>query len=241
MNVTAILVHGAWADASSWSKVIIQLQAKGVEVYGVQLPLTSLKDDIEATRRCIKAVTAGPVVLVGHSYGGAVITGAGLGEQKVQALVYISAFGPDAGENLDSLSKQGPASPGAAAISPDAEGFLWIGREKFREAFAADATESEAYVMAAVQRPLRVSCFVDRSEAPAWKTVPSWYLIATNDMMISPQAQLFMADRMGATIKQVPSSHAVMISYAQAVTDVIMLAVNAVDAARPRLGCESPA
>lgn len=146
-NVNVLLVHGAWSDGSCWAKVIPLLQSRGLNVIAAQIPLTSLEDDIAVTRRLL-SMQAGPTVLVGHSYGGAVITGAATGTPHVKALVYITGFGLDEGESLASLSKQGPPSPGSTAIAPDGHGFLWINRDGFHEAFAADATATEAAVMA---------------------------------------------------------------------------------------------
>jgi pimeloyl-ACP methyl ester carboxylesterase len=222
-SVNVVLVHGAWADGSCWSKVIPLLQAKGFNVTAAQIPLTSLEDDIAVTRRLLSMQT-GPTVLVGHSYGGAVITGATTDIPDVKALVYITAFGLDEGESLDSLSKQGPPSPGAASIYPDTNGFLWINRDGFHEAFAADASATEAAVMAAVQRPLSIASFTGKEGVPAWKTIPSWYLVCTNDHMIPPPAQEFLAKRMGATVMSVPSSHAPFVSHPHEVADIIALA-----------------
>jgi pimeloyl-ACP methyl ester carboxylesterase len=205
--------------------VILLLRAKGITVTAAQIPLTSLADDITVTKRLLSSQT-GPTVLVGHSYGGAVISGAAEGVPQVKALVYITAFGLDAGESLDSLSKQGPPPSGAAAVEPDAFGYLWINRKKFHEAFAADATEDEAAVMAAVQRPLSVAGFTDKAGQPAWKHLPSWYLVCTNDQMIPPPAQEFLAGRMHAIQKSVASSHAPFVAHPQAVADIIIEAVK---------------
>ncbi len=221
-----VLVHGAWADGSSWSKVIPLLDKKGWNVTAVQLPLTSLQDDIAVTRNALAAQT-GPTVLVGHSYGGAVITGAAEKAPNVTALVYIAAFALDEGESLESLSKQGPPTAGAAQIRPDAQGFLWIDRDGFAKAFAADADPLEARVMAAVQKPLSIKSFTEKSGPPAWKHIPSWYLVSSNDQMIPPQAEEFMAKRMGATVRSVPASHASMISRPQDVADLIAAAAQA--------------
>ncbi|MBN3947262.1 MAG: alpha/beta hydrolase [Nostoc sp.] len=222
-SINVMLVHGAWADGSCWSKVIPLLQAKGLSVTAAQIPLTSLEDDIAVTRRLLSMQT-GPTVLVGHSYGGAVITGAATETPDVEALVYITAFGLDQGESLDSLSKQGPPSPGSAAIWSDNNSFLWINRDDFHEAFAGDASPTEATVMAAVQRPLSVASFTDKEGVPAWKMIPSWYLVCTDDHMIPPPAQEFMAKRMGATVQSVPASHAPFVSRPQEVADIIALA-----------------
>jgi pimeloyl-ACP methyl ester carboxylesterase len=224
-NVNIMLVHGAWADGSCWSKVILLLEGKGYKVTAAQIPLLSLEDDIEVTRRLLSEQPT-PTVLVGHSYGGAVITGAATATPQVKALVYITAFGLDEGESLESLANQGPPSPGSAAIQPDAHGFLWINREKFHISFAGDVTADEAAVMAAVQKPLGLAAFSGKEAAPAWKTLPSWYLVCTNDQMIPPPAQEFLAKRMNATIRSVPSSHCPFMSHPQEVADIIALAAD---------------
>jgi pimeloyl-ACP methyl ester carboxylesterase len=224
-NANIFLVHGAWADGSCWSKVLLLLKAKGYNVTAAQIPLTSLADDIAVTQRLLSAQN-GPTVLVGHSYGGAVVTGAANGMHQVKGLVYITAFGLDAGESLASLSKQGPPSAGSAAIEADDKGYLWINREKFHSAFAADVTDDEAYLMAAVQKPLNMASFTGEETTPAWKHIPSWYLVCTDDQMIPPPAQEFMAKRMGATVRSVASSHAAFMSKPQAVADLIALAAE---------------
>lgn len=222
-----VFVHGAWADGSSWSKVISLFQEKGFKVSAAQIPLTSLTDDIATTQRLL-SLKKGPTVLVGHSYGGAVITGAACDAPDVEALVYVAAFGLDEGESLDTLSKQGPAPSGAAQVHPDANGFLWIDETGFHQAFAADVDVKEAAIMAVVQKPLSVASFTEKSGAPAWKTIPSWYIVSTNDQMIPPSAQEFMAKRMNATIRSVPASHASMVSHPREVSEVIMLAVDSI-------------
>lgn len=226
-NVNILLVHGAWADGSCWNKVILLLQAKGYTVTAAQIPLTSLSDDIAVTRRLLSAQTE-PTVLVGHSYGGAVITGAATTTPQVKALVYITAFGLDEGESLDSLSKQGPPSPGSSGIMPDDQGFLWIKREKFHEAFVADATADEAYLMSVVQKPLSIASFTEKEGVPAWKTIPSWYLVCTDDQMIPPPAQEFLARRMNATVRTAPASHAAFMARPQDVAHIIALAAESV-------------
>ena len=229
LDVNVLLVHGAWADGSCWAKVIPLLQSRGLSVTAAQIPLTSFDDDVAVTRRLLSMQT-GPTVLVGHSYGGAVITGAATSTPQVKALVYVTAFGLDEGESLASLSKQGPPSPGSAAITPDDHGFLWIDREKFHEAFAADATATEAAVMAAVQKPLSMASFTGGPGAPAWKTIPSWYLVCTDDHMIPPPAQEFMAGRMGGTVRSVASSHAPFMSRPQDVAAIIAAAADSLSA-----------
>jgi pimeloyl-ACP methyl ester carboxylesterase len=225
-KANVLLVHGAWADGSCWAKVILLLQAKGIDVTAAQIPLTSLSDDIAVTKRLLSTLKE-PTVLVGHSYGGAVITGAAVKSPQVKALVYITAFGLDAGESLESLSQQGPPSPGSAAIEPDSSGYLWINRQKFHRAFAADATADEAAVMAAVQRPLSIASFTGKEGTPAWKHLPSWYLVCTNDQMIPPPAQQMLAKRMKATERSVASSHAPFMAHPQDVAKIILEAVEA--------------
>jgi pimeloyl-ACP methyl ester carboxylesterase len=223
-----MLVHGAWADATCWSKVILLLQAKGYTVTAAQIPLTSLEEDVAVTRRLL-AEQPDPTVLVGHSYGGAVITGAATATPQVKALVYITAFGLDEGESLDSLSKQGPPSPGSGAIELDAHNFFWINRDKFHDAFAGGASAEEASVMAAVQKPLSFAAFGGKETSPAWKTLPSWYLHCTEDKMIPPPAQEFMAKRMNATVRSVASSHCPFMSHPKDVADIIALAADSLD------------
>ena len=220
-----MLVHGAWADGSCWSKVILLLQAKGYNVTAAQIPLTSLTDDVAVTRRLLSTVTE-PTVLVGHSYGGAVITGTATETPQVKALVYITAFGLDEGESLESLAGQGTPPPGSAAIAPDANGYLWINRDKFHDSFAGGVTDDEAAVMAAVQKPLAIAAFGGKETAPAWKTIPSWYLVCTEDKMIPPPAQEFMAKRMNASVRSVASSHCPFVSHPEAVADIIALAAE---------------
>jgi len=230
-KTNVLLVHGAWADGSSWSKVIPLLDNKGLNVIAVQLPLTSLDDDIAVTQNAL-AAEKGPTVIVGHSYGGMVISGAANDAPNVTALVYIAAFGLDEGESIEGLSKQGPAPAGAAQIRPDEHGFLWIDRNGFAQAFAADADPVEARVMAATQKPLSIKSFIAKSGPPAWKHIRSWYLVSSNDQMIPPKAEELMAKRMGATVRTVASSHASMVSHPQEVADIIGAAVEASVAAK---------
>jgi pimeloyl-ACP methyl ester carboxylesterase len=231
-KANVLLVHGAWADGSCWSKVILILQSKGIVVTAAQIPLTSLSDDIAVTQRLL-SMQREPTVLVGHSYGGAVITGAaGTGAagnmSHVKALVYITAFGLDEGESLQSLSQQGPPSSGSAAIEPDSLGYLWINRRKFHQSFVGDATADEAAIMAAVQKPLSIASFTEKEGTPAWKHIPSWYLLCTDDQMIPPPAQEFLAKRMKATTRSVASSHAAFMAHPQEVANLIIEAVESV-------------
>ena len=232
-RTNVVLVHGAWADGSSWSKVILLLQKRGFNVTAAQIPLTSLEDDIGVVQNLL-AAQKGPTVLVGHSYGGAVISGAANSAPNVKALVYIAAFGLDEGESIEGVGKQGPAPSGAAQIRPDDHGFMWIERDGFAQAFAADLDPAEVSVMAAVQKPLSINSFTAKSGTPAWKHIPSWYMIAGEDRMIPPQAEVFMANRMCATVSKVASSHAVMVSQSKEVADFITLAADSItNSAKP--------
>jgi pimeloyl-ACP methyl ester carboxylesterase len=203
------------------------LQSNGIVVTAAQIPLTSLSDDIAVTRRLL-SMQKEPTILVGHSYGGAVITGAAGNVSHVKALVYITAFGLDEGESLQSLSQQGPPSAGSSAIEPDSLGYLWINRQKFHQSFVGDATADEAAIMAAVQKPLSIASFTEKEGAPAWKDIPSWYLVCTDDQMIPPPAQEFLAKRMKATQRSVASSHAAFMAHPQEVANIIIEAVESV-------------
>lgn len=224
-KTTVILVHGAFADGSSWGNVIPILEKDGYDVIAVQNPLTSFAEDVATTRRVIDA-QPGSVVLVGHSYGGAVITSAAVGASNVRSLVYIAAFGPDAGENLQSLLEKYPSKISAALV-PDAAGFLYIDRAKFKEAFAADVSDRELSVMAAAQKPINAQIFGHVSETPAWKEIASWYLVASDDQAINPALQRMFAERMGATTREVNTSHVPFVSNPDAVSGIIKEAAEA--------------
>jgi len=191
-----VLVHGFWGGAAHWSKVILELDRKGLDkLHAVENPLTSLRDDAERTRKMVKQI-AGPVVLVGHSYGGAVITEMG-DLDNVKALVYVAAFAPDAGESAGAIS-QGKPPAAFANIAPDSDGYLWIDPAKFHESFCQDLPKAEARVMAVTQKAPLGSTFGDNVTAPAWKKKPSWYQVSTLDRMIHPDNQKMMAERMSA-------------------------------------------
>lgn len=224
-NTTVVLVHGAFADGSSWGNVIPGLEREGYDVIAVQNPLTSYADDVASTRRVIDA-QPGSVVLVGHSYGGAVITRAAVGASNVRALVYVAAFGPDEGENLQALLGEYPSKIGAALV-PDAAGFLYIDRAQFKEVFAADVTDDVLSVMAAAQKPINSPIFGQVYEAPAWKEIPSWYLIAAEDQAINPALQRMFAQRMKATVDEVSASHVPFASKPSAVVSIIKKAAQA--------------
>jgi len=218
-HTTVILVHGAFADGSSWGNVIPLLENAGYDVIAVQNPLTSFADDVATTRRVIDAQRSS-VVLVGHSYGGAVISKAAVGASNVRALVYVAAFAPDAGENLQALLEKYPSKIGAALV-PDAVGFLYIDRSKFKEVFAADVSESELSVLAAAQKPINSQTFGQLYETPAWKQIVSWYLIASDDQAINPALQRVFAERMNANTREVNTSHVPFVSNPTAVADII--------------------
>ena len=225
MKTTVVLVHGAFADGGSWGNVIPLVEQSGYDVIAVQNPLTSYADDVATTRRVIDA-QSGPVVLVGHSYGGAVITKAALGAVNVKALVYVAAFAPDADENLQSLLQQYPSKIGSALV-PDAAGFLYIDRAQFKEVFAADVSEPVLSVMSASQKPIAAQTFGQIYEAPAWKEIPSWYLRATNDQAINPVLQQVFAQRINATTREVNSSHVPFASKPSVVAEIIIEAAQA--------------
>lgn len=226
MKTTVILVHGAFADGSGWGDVIPLVEKAGYDVIAVQNPLTSFADDVATTRRVID-VQSSPVILVGHSYGGAVITKAAVGASNVKALVYVAAFAPDEGENLGALLEKYPSKIGAALV-PDAAGFLYIDRSKFKEVFAADVSERDLSVMSAAQKPIASQTFGQVYEAPAWKDIASWYLIATEDHAINPDLQRVFAQRMSATTREVKSSHVPFASNPPIVAAIIAEAVEAV-------------
>jgi pimeloyl-ACP methyl ester carboxylesterase len=220
-----VLVHGAFADGSGWSHVIPLLEEDGYLVTAVQNPLTSLADDVATTKRVIDA-QKGDVVLVGHSYGGAVITAAATDSPKVKALVYIAAFAPDSGDSLGALLKSKAPSDIGPALVPDSAGFLYIDRAKFHDVFAKDVPASEARIMAAAQKPIFGAIFETLVPAPAWKTIPSWYLVATEDRAINPDLERFMAQRMGATTSEVKASHVPFITRPKETVKVIEAAAR---------------
>src|SRR3989454_8292134 len=221
-----VLVHGAFADGSGWRHVIPILEQDGYPVIAVQNLLTSFGDDVATTKRVIDA-QKGSVVAVGHSYGGAVITGAAVGNPHVKALVYVAAFGPESGETIkELLNKYGP-TPLDAALAPDAAGFLYIDRAKFHDVVAKDVSLAEARVMAATQKPIAGAAFGGSVDTPAWKTIPSWYLVAQEDQAIKPELQRFMAKRMGAHTTEIKSSHVPFISHPKEVAKLIKEAASA--------------
>ena len=214
-----VLVHGAFADGSSWSKVIPLLQSKGFHVTAVGIPLTSFADDVAATKRAI-AAEEGPVILVGHSYGGLVITEAG-NDPKVVGLVYVAAFAPDANQTITEISKPFPPPLGLSKLTPLADGFLLLSTEGIETAFAQDLTKEEKALLIAVQPQTAGSIFGAKAAVAAWRNKPSWYIVASNDNMIPPEQEKSMAKQINATTTTLPSSHVVMLSHAKEVAKLI--------------------
>ena len=209
---TIVFVHGFWGDAAHWDGVIRAMAKLGYEsMLAVENPLTSLADDAERTRKMI-AQQEGPVLLVGHSYGGAVITEAG-DQPNVVGLVYIAAFAPDAGESLADVGEAFDPPPGAANLVPDSDSFVWIAQDKFRESFCQDLSEEDALVLAVTQKAPVAGTFADKVTIPAWREKPSWYQVSSEDRMIQPENEARMAERMGAReVITLPASHASLAS-----------------------------
>ncbi|HKM46422.1 MAG TPA: alpha/beta hydrolase [Terriglobales bacterium] len=214
-----VLVHGAWADGSSWSKVIPLLEAKGLHVVAVQNPLNSFADDVAAAKRAI-ALQDGPVILVGHSYGGAVITEAG-NDPKVVGLVYVAAFAPGEGESVGSISKPYPPTPIAGELRPDAQGFLTLTPKGVAEDFAQDLPEKEKQLLTATQGPTNAAVLGATITTAAWKIKPSWFVIASNDRAIPPELEKSEAATMKATSITLSSSHVAMLSHPKEVAELI--------------------
>ena len=224
-----VLVHGGFVDGSGWQEVHRLLKKDGYSVSVVQHPTLSLEGDVDATRRVIDAQDE-PVILVGHSYGGAVITEAG-NDPNVAALVYITAFAPDAGESVNTLIADPPPDAPVPPILPPQDGFLFLDRDKFHDSFAADIPADLAAFWADSQLPWGVDALAGTISEPAWRNKPSWYLVATEDRMIPPPAQRMMAERAGSTVSEVPGSHSFFLSHAAEVAGVIEQAAAGVTAA----------
>lgn len=223
---TVVLVHGAWADGSTWDSVVALLLDSGVKVAVVQNPLTSLSDDVAATRRVLDR-QSGPVVLVGHSWGGVVIGEAGV-HDSVKALVYVAAFAPAEGESVSGLlAVDGiPKPPGLAAIRPDAGGYLWLSPEGMAQDFAQDVPAAKTRLLAVSQVPFNSPGFDEKPEGVAWRTKPNWYLMTKQDRMLPPEAQQQFASRMNAKLTSIDASHAPMLSRPADVVAVILDAVR---------------
>jgi pimeloyl-ACP methyl ester carboxylesterase len=226
-DMSVVLAHGAWADGSSWAKVIAPLAAAGVKAVAAPLPLTSFADDVAALDRTLGRVT-GPVVLVGHAYAGAVI--AATRDDKVRALVYVAALAPDEGETVADVFYRATPHPQAPKLAPDAHGLIYLPDEAFAAAFAPNATAEERAVLAAVQRPISPACITVAAPRPLWKDRPAWFLIAEQDRMIVAETQRFMAERMKAQVRAHPVDHTPIVTAPAVVVDIIREAIAAVSA-----------
>jgi len=224
-----VLVHGAWADGSSWSAVIERLQADGYHVTAPQFPMTRLADDVARLRQVL-ACQNGPTLVAGHSYGGQIITALGTDTPNVVGLVYIAAFGLDEGESIGALLEQVPGGPALAHLDVDQNSFAWLPEDDFVNHFAADVDPVKARVMFAVQQPLHWSALGEVMGVPAWKSLPTWFLIADGDQAIPPDAQRQFAPRMGATTVEVSTNHVAMVSHPDEVLQLIKTAAEAVPA-----------
>ncbi|MFM0340562.1 alpha/beta fold hydrolase [Paraburkholderia fungorum] len=224
-NVSAVLVHGAWADGSSWSKIIERLKAHGIHAVAAPLPLSSLQGDVAALDRTLERLE-GPVVLVGHAYAGAVI--GSTSAENVKALVYVAALAPDEGETVGDVFYRGEAHPQAPKLAPDRHGLIWLPDEAFGAAFAQHASAEEQTVLGAVQRPISVSCIGEAVGRPLWKDRPAWFLIAEQDRMISADTQHFMARRMNAQVRSYQVDHTPIVTAPDAVVSVIVEAAEAI-------------
>jgi pimeloyl-ACP methyl ester carboxylesterase len=222
-DVSLVLAHGAWADGSSWSKVIVALQKAGVTTTAAPLPLTSLEDDVRALDWASQRVQ-GELVLVGHAYAGAVI-GASR-NPRVKSLVYVAGLAPAEGETVADVFYRAPPHAQAPKLAPDSHGLIWLPSDAFATAFAPDATASEQALLAAVQRPISPACITTGVERPLWEDRPSWYLIAERDRMIAQETQHFMADRMKARMRAHPVDHTPLVTAPAAVVDLILEAVH---------------
>jgi pimeloyl-ACP methyl ester carboxylesterase len=224
-DVSVVLAHGAWADGSSWARVVSALKAEGMSVSAAPLPLTSLADDVAALNRSLDR-TEGPIVLAGHAYAGAVIALAR--PQRVKALVYVTALAPDAGEKVADVFYRLKPHPQAPKLTPDNNNLIWLPDEAFAAAFAQNATADERAVLAAVQRPISLDCITVPVGRPLWKDVPSWFLVAKEDRMIVPETQLFMAERMKAKIEAHTVDHTPIVTAPPVVLGIIRDAIRSV-------------
>jgi pimeloyl-ACP methyl ester carboxylesterase len=223
-NATVVLVHGAWADGSSWAAVIGPLQEHGLRVLAAPIPLTSLSDDAAQLKRTI-ARTEGPLIVAGHAYAGAVIATAN--DERVKALVYVAALAPDEGETVAQVFYRDEPHREAPQLAPDSDGLIWMPDRGFDHAFAQNATEAQIALSKAVQRPIALKCIQEPAPAPAWNSKPTWYLVAEEDRMINPKTQRFMAERMKATVRSLAVDHTPLLSAPDKVVEVILEAANA--------------
>jgi len=222
-NSSVVLVHGAWADGSCWSSLILPLQRQGLTVVCAPIPLTSLTNDIAALNQVLER-TSGPVVLAGHAYAGAVIAGAT--NKRVKSLVYVAALAPDQGETVAKVFYRDEPHPEAPKLAPDKHGFIWMPEDGFSRAVAHKASTDRTRILAAVQRPISVQCIEENAPAPGWKSKPSWFLLAEEDRMINPKTQRFMAGRMGAKVRSSRVDHSPMYSAPDFVIDVVLEAAS---------------
>jgi pimeloyl-ACP methyl ester carboxylesterase len=220
---SVVLVHGAWADGSSWNDIIVPLLSKGLNVLAAPLPLTSLSDDIAALDRALER-TDGPVVLAAHAYAGAVI--AASTNERVRSLVFVAALAPDEGETVAEVFYREKPHPQAPQLAPDSHGLIWMPQDAFGSAFSQHASPERAALFAVTQRPIAVACIQQKAPRPAWKVKPSWYLVAEEDRMINPSTQLFMAQRMGARIRSAKVDHTPLVTAPELVIEVILEAVE---------------
>jgi pimeloyl-ACP methyl ester carboxylesterase len=224
---TFVLVHGAWADGTSWRKVIDSLEAGGAKAIAAPIPLTSVSDDVRALDRCLARIE-GPVVLAAHAYAGAVISGTR--NQRVKGLVFVAALAPDEGETVGEVFGRGKRHPKAPQLASDGDGFIWMPESAFAAAFAQNASPHESALFAAVQRPINAACLQEKAAKPLWKTLPSWYLLAEQDRMINPETQDFMAQRMKATLRRLDVDHAPIATAADRVVELLLEAGQSVSA-----------
>ena len=225
-----VLVHGAWADGSSWSAVIERLQADGFVVTAPQFPMAALADDVARLRQVLARQNR-PTIVAGHSYGGQIMTALGTNAPNVIGLVYVAAFGLDEGESIGVLLNQGPPSPALAHLDIDQQGFAWLPEHDFVNHFAADVEPARAKVMHAVQQPLAGSALSEVMSAPAWNSLPTWYLVAKSDQAIPPDAERLFARRMGATTVEVETNHVAMVSHPDDVVELVKTAAEALSTA----------
>jgi pimeloyl-ACP methyl ester carboxylesterase len=223
-SATVILTHGAWADGSSWGKVILPLERQDLRVIAAPMPLTSLTDDIAALRRAIERTT-GPVIPVAHAYAGGIISS--IKHERIKSLVYVAALTPDQGETVGDVFYRGKPHPRAPQLAPDANDLIWMPEPAFADAFAQNASPEAIALLAATQRPIAPPCIQQPSPEPAWKTTPSWFLLAEEDRMINPETQHFMAQRMGAKTRPCSVDHTPLVTAPDQVVDVILEAVAA--------------
>jgi pimeloyl-ACP methyl ester carboxylesterase len=229
-TVSVVLVHGAWADGSSWARVIKPLQSSGQKVVAAPIPLTSLSEDVAALERALERIQA-PIVLVAHAYAGAVI--AASANERVRSLVFVAALTPDEGETVAEIFYRGKRHPEAPQLAPDRHGLIWMPEDRFGPAFCQHARPEEAALLAATQRPIAVACIQEKAPRPAWRTKPSWYLVAQEDRMIDHATQLFLAERTGARSRSEKVDHAPLVTAPGLVVEMILDAVASA-ASRPK-------